>query len=156
MRFAFLLAFTLAACAPAERAAGPTAPVWSAPEAGDDATAPPPSPAPPTDDDVRIGRQSILGAWHAVAVVDDPEATRDLETGVLETALLVGPYGQAVLTGTDRRAGGAPSTFGGQIAGSRITLRGLGGDGTLSLEGQRLLLRDPRGRTMVFVREGDE
>ena len=128
------------------RAAVP--PQRPAPAAGGAAPAPPPS-------DVRLDGVSILGGWYAVEVLDDPAATRDLEAGTLEMTLLVGPNGRATLTGHDRREGEGPVTFSGRITDNKIAFEGMEGAGTLLLNGRRLILRDPRGRSTAYVRSDD-
>lgn len=102
--------------------------------------------------DVTLDGTSLLGAWYAVEVVGDRRATRDLEDGTLEKTLLINPNGRAILTGVDRREGSGDATFSGQIDGNRITFVGMDGAGTLSMSGRRLLLRDPNGRSTVYVR----
>jgi hypothetical protein len=97
---------------------------------------------------------SVLGAWTAVEVVGDAQATRDLSDGTLEQTLIVSSNGRAVLTGVDHRAGSGPVTFNGRITGSRIAFTGMEGAGTLLMSGRRLLLRDPSGRSTVFERNG--
>ena len=57
--------------------------------------------------DVVLDGVSILGAWEAVEVLNDPAATRDLESGALEMTLLIMPNGRATLTGNDHREGDA-------------------------------------------------
>jgi hypothetical protein len=104
--------------------------------------------------DVTVDGVSVLGAWRAVEVVGDAQATRDLQNGTMEQTLLVGSNGRATLTGVDRREGGGPVSFSGRITGSRVTFAGMEGAGTLVMSGHQLVLRDPGGRSTVFVRSG--
>ena len=67
---------------------------------------------------------------------------------------MIRPQGHAVLTGVDERASGEPQAFGGTAHGDRLAFAGLSGIARLSVQGRRLLLHDPRGRTTVFVRVG--
>ena len=102
--------------------------------------------------DVMVDGTSILGAWHAVEVVGNATATRDLAEGVMEQTLIVRSNGRATLTGVDHRAGGDPVAFSGRVTGNRIQFAEMEGAGTLIMSGRRLLLRDPNGRSTVFVR----
>ena len=114
-----------------------------------------PGEAPPpgeTGADVRIDGVSVVGAWRAVAVQGDAEATRDLESGTLQTTLTIAPGGGATLTGVDRRAGGEPVTLRGRVEGRRLAFEGRPSSGILRVEGRRLLLEDPFGRTTVYAR----
>lgn len=119
----------------------------------------PASPARPapasTAADVRLGGISLVGTWAAVVVRGDAAATRDLERGLLEQTLIIRPGGHAILTGADRREGsGAPLAFGGEVRGDRLAFAGMPGAGRLQVQGHRLLLHDPRGRTTEFARVG--
>ena len=85
---------------------------------------PPPPPAPVVDApdehgagfrDVTLEAVSILGTWYAVEVLEDEEATRDLEVGMMEMTLLVLPGGRSTLTGVDRREGSGRVSFTGII-----------------------------------------
>jgi hypothetical protein len=126
----------------------------------------PPAPGSPTepadpsrpidrDEDVRLGGESIVGTWSAIAIEGDDAATRDLNRGIMEQTLLVRRRGSVILTGRDRREGsGAPVTLGGQIHGDRMTFAGLPGAAALSMRGRRLRVQDPRGRVTVFARVG--
>ena len=105
-----------------------------------------------TRGDVMVDGTSILGAWNAVEVVGNATATRDLAEGVMEQTLIVRSNGRATLTGVDRREGGEPVAFSGRVTGNRIQFSGMEGAGTLIMSGRRLLLRDPNGRSTVFVR----
>ena len=104
--------------------------------------------------DVTVDGVSILGAWHAVEVIGNAQATRDLEEGRMEQTLIVSSNGRAVLTGVDRREGEGPVAFNGRITGSRVQFAGMEGSGTLIMSGRRLVLSDPTGRRTVFVRGG--
>ncbi len=126
---------------------------------------PPPPPAPilvaDTPDepgaafrDVTLEGVSILGTWYAVQVLEDAEATRDLEVGTMEMTLLVLPGGRSTLTGVDRREGSGRISFTGIIEENSISFDGMEGDGTLSLSGRHLILRDPRGRSTVYEQGG--
>ena len=101
--------------------------------------------------DVTLEGVSILGAWYAVQVLEDAEATRDLEVGTMEMTLLVLPGGRSTLTGEDRRLGSGRVSFTGIIEGNHISFDGIEGDGTLSMSGRHLILRDPRGRSTVYM-----
>lgn len=101
--------------------------------------------------DVTIQGVSILGTWYAVEVLEDAGATHDLELGTMEMTLLVQPNGRSTLTGVDRREGDGRVSFNGIIEGTRISFDGMDGNGTLSMSGRRLILRDPRGRSTVYV-----
>jgi len=143
--FVAALVVALAGCAtPAPR--GPVAP----------APGEPARPERPVDsDDPVLGGMSLAGTWSAIEIEGDARATRDLARGVLEQTLIVRPGGNAILTGHDRREGsGTPVTLGGQIEGDLLTFAGLSGAARLSMRGRRLVVRDPRGRTTVFVRVG--
>lgn len=100
--------------------------------------------------DVMIEGVSILGTWYAVEVLEDTDATRDLDAGAMEMTLLVQPNGRSTLTGFDRRQGSGLVSFTGIIEGNRISFDGMDGQGTLSLSGRRLILEDPRGRSTVY------
>jgi hypothetical protein len=102
--------------------------------------------------DVTVDGVSVLGAWTAVEVVGDAQATRDLEDGTMEQTLLVGSNGRVTLTGVDRREGSGPVSFSGRVTGSRVQFTGMEGAGVLLMSGRRLILRDPGGRSTVFVR----
>ena len=124
---------------------------------------PPPPPAPVVDApdehgagfrDVTLEAVSILGTWYAVEVLEDEEATRDLEVGMMEMTLLVLPGGRSTLTGVDRREGSGRVSFTGIIEENSISFDGMEGDGTLSLSGRHLILRDPRGRSTVYEQGG--
>jgi hypothetical protein len=104
--------------------------------------------------DVRLGGISLVGTWAAISVVDDDDATNDLERGVLEQTLLIRPRGTVVLTGVDQRASGTRQSFGGQITGNILTFQSLPGAARLTVQGRRLQLLDPRGRTTVYVLVG--
>lgn len=125
--------------------------------AGCSSTRPPAAPGAPGDTaaargDVTLDGVSILGAWYAVEVVGDPQATDDLADGTMEQTLIVRSNGRTVLTGVDRRAGGSPVSFNGRVTGSRVQFTGMEGAGTLLMSGRRLLLRSPDGRSTVFER----
>ena len=104
--------------------------------------------------DVTLEGISILGTWYAVEVLEDAEATRDLEVGTMEMTLLVQPNGRSTLTGVDRREGSGRVSFTGIIEGNSISFDGMDGSGTLSMSGRRLILRDPRGRSTVYEQGG--
>lgn len=106
--------------------------------------------------DVTIEGVSILGAWHALEVQGDAVATRDLQDGTMKMTLLVQPNGRATLAGIDNREGtGEAVRFDGQISGNRLALDGLPGAATLFMSGRRLVLRDPRGKSTVYIRGVD-
>ncbi len=119
------------------------------------ASTPAPTPSPTEEGgsamrDVMIEGVSILGTWYAVEVLEDTDATRDLDAGAMEMTLLVQPNGRSTLTGFDRRQGSGLVSFTGIIEGNRISFDGMDGQGTLSLSGRRLILEDPRGRSTVY------
>lgn len=106
--------------------------------------------------DVTIDGISILGAWHALEVVGDETATRDLQDGTMKMSLLVHPNGRVALAGIDNREGsGRNVRFDGRIDGNQLELEGLDGNATLFMSGRRLILRDPRGRSTVYIRGVD-
>ena len=142
MRRAVLSVVLLAAAG----CAAPRAPAPPPPGVGED-------PEVTLRGDVMVDGRSILGAWYAVEVVGDATATRDLESGTMEQTLIVSSNGRAILTGIDRREGGDPVAFTGQVRGSSIRFAAMEGAGTLLMSGRRLVLRDPNGRSTVFVRE---
>ncbi|HLA63050.1 MAG TPA: hypothetical protein VK610_01375 [Rhodothermales bacterium] len=148
----FFLSLALTALAGCVTPAAPVRPANTAPLPGRELDVPPSNVAP--EDDVRLGGLSLIGTWAAIEVVGDAEATNDLDRGQLTQTLLIRPRGNAVLTGVDRRASGEPVAFGGEVRGSVITFVGMSGTGRLSVEGRRLHLLDPRGRTTVFARVG--
>lgn len=104
--------------------------------------------------DVRVDGRSVVGRWHAVAVVGDAEATADLQRGRLTTVLVVNPTGHVILRGTDRREGrGAPAAFSGYLVENALRLTDLPGEARVEMVGLRLHLIDPRGRRTEFRRE---
>ncbi|NNF58402.1 MAG: hypothetical protein HKN04_09180 [Rhodothermaceae bacterium] len=142
-----VLAVVTAGCATPERTTGPGR-AATPPSAPSPAEAPPPS-------DVTLDGVSILGAWYAVEVIGDSDMSEDLRAGTLEMTLIVGPNGRATLTGNDRREGSGPVTFSGRITDNRIVFEGMDGAGTLLMNGRRLVLRDPRGRSTAYIRTRD-
>ncbi|MEM1054923.1 MAG: hypothetical protein AAGI52_05310 [Bacteroidota bacterium] len=101
--------------------------------------------------DVVLEDISIVGRWEAVSVVDDPDATEDLQTGILAKTLIINPTGQAILRGWDQReAGGQEASFSGQITGASLRIGELPGAATLYLSDDHLLVTDPSGTTTVY------
>ena len=143
----FAVALFVVGCATPERTAGPGR-AATPPSSSEPAEAPSPS-------DVTLDGVSILGAWYAVEVIGDSDMSNDLRTGTLEMTLIVGPNGRATMTGTDRREGSGPVTFSGRITDNRILFDGMDGAGTLLMNGRRLVLRDPRGRSTAYIRTRD-
>lgn len=112
-----------------------------------------PSPLLPSRD-VTLDGVSIVGKWVAVEIYGDRAARQDLRDGHLAKTLVVNPRGRAALSGWDRRTGGAPEAFIGQVAGTRLRLNGLSGEGRLAVRANRLRLHDPTGVTTVYVWQG--
>lgn len=104
--------------------------------------------------DVIVDGVSILGVWHAVGALDEPDVDEDLRRGILTETLVVNPRGRAVLSGEDDRADTDRQRFEGQIDGNRLAFDGLPGVATLSVRSDgRILMTDPRGRRTVYERE---
>ncbi|HYE95435.1 MAG TPA: hypothetical protein VD962_04450 [Rubricoccaceae bacterium] len=110
-----------------------------------------PGPAPGGSEPV-IDGVVVVGAWDAVEVLGDPEATRDLERDVLVKTLTITAGGRVTLSGVDRRAGGGTQTYRGQLDGRRVTFEGLSGSAILRVVRGRLHLEDPFGVTTVYRR----
>ncbi|MDX1438921.1 MAG: hypothetical protein R3284_03360 [Rubricoccaceae bacterium] len=105
--------------------------------------------------DVMIDGVSVLGAWNALEIIGDEQATADLNSGIMKMTLLIQPNGRATLTGIDNREGTGNVRFNGRISGNQLALDGLEGSATLFMSGRRLILRDPRGRSTVYIRGVD-
>ncbi len=105
------------------------------------------------DGDLLLDGVSILGEWTAVGALDEPEADRDLRTGLLVKSLVLQPDGGATLTGEDRRAETGPVVYDGRVSGDRIEFDGLPGAALIALRSDgRLVLTDPRGRRTIYER----
>lgn len=104
--------------------------------------------------DVIVDGVSILGVWHAIGALDEPDVDNDLRSGVLTESIVVNPRGRAVLSGEDARAGTGRQSFEGQIAGDRLTFDGLPGTARIAVRNDgRLVITDPRGNRTVYERE---
>ncbi|MEL6616406.1 MAG: hypothetical protein AAFQ43_11750, partial [Bacteroidota bacterium] len=112
-----------------------------------------PSPLPPSRD-VTLDGVSIVGKWVAVEIYGDRSARQDLHDGHLAKVLVINPRGRAMLRGWDRRAGGAPEAFTGQVVGTRLRLDRLQGEGRLAVRGGWLRLHDPGGTTTAYAWQG--
>lgn len=136
---ALLLAVALAGCAPTSPTATPGDP-------------------PPREDvaerDVIVDGVSLLGVWHAVGALDEPDADRDLRSGMLTETLVINPRGRATLSGEDRRAGTGHQSFEGRITGNQLAFDGMPGAATISVRSDgRIVVTDPRDRRTVYERD---
>lgn len=96
---------------------------------------------------------SITGPWIAVGALDEPEADRDLRSGMLVRRLTVERGGHAMLSGEDRRVGTEPEYYEGRVSGTRLTFDDLPGEATLDIRSDgRLVFTDPRGRRTIYER----
>ncbi len=150
MRLPFLacaLALLVAGCAPTAppRAAGGGVPSTAPP-----ADMPPPD-APAAE--VLLSGIAITGEWTAVGALDEPEADRDLRSGMLARRLTIERGGHAMLWGEDRRAGTEPEYYEGSVTGNALTFDDLPGEATLEIRSDgRLVFTDPRGRRTIYER----
>ncbi|NNF58403.1 MAG: hypothetical protein HKN04_09185 [Rhodothermaceae bacterium] len=103
--------------------------------------------------DVTLDGTSILGAWRAVEVIGRRQDTRALETGATELMLIVAPNGRATLTG--KSSSQDSFTRSGRITENYLTFAGIEGAALLLLNGPRLVVREPDGRSTAFVRASD-
>ena len=100
--------------------------------------------------DVTLEGVSILGAWQAVEVIGNTRDTRALESGAAALTLIVAPNGRATLTGKSRSQDSF--TRSGRITDNYLTVAGIEGRALLLLNGPRLIVREPDGRSTAFVR----
>ena len=100
--------------------------------------------------DVTLEGISILGAWQAVEVIGSTRDTRALESGTAALMLIIAPNGRATLTGKSDREGSF--TRSGRITENYLALTGIEGRALLLLNGPRLVVREPDGRSTAFVR----
>ena len=138
--FALLLTVPLAGCASTSPQGAPGSDPTQRPEI--------------VERDVIVDGVSVLGVWHAVGALDEPDVDNDLRSGMLTEMLVVNPRGLATLTGEDRRTDAGHQSFEGRISGNELTFDGLPGRATIDVRNDgRIVVTDPRGRRTVYERE---
>ncbi len=104
--------------------------------------------------DVLVDGVSLLGVWHAMGALDEPDVDNDLRSGMLIETLIVNPRGLVSLTGEDHRADVGRQSFEGRITSDKIAFDGLPGEATITVRSDgRIVVTDPRGRRTVYERE---